>query len=504
MLNKINSQVEPKVFWWANLMIYFLVFSSVFFGEKLASFFENLKTQFISSFGWSYIIFSISLVITLLYIVFKFGSVKIGEKNSEPDFSRLSWLSMLFSAGLGTGLIYAGTFEPLAHFYGAPQLSGFSENQKFIEAMDITFYHWGFPAWMMYSSAGLMFAVLSFNLNKKFQFSHFVPDRFPRVKVLVNVAAILSILIGVITTFVLASSQMTSGLVRILPTQVGELVTPASAIALVTVVATFSVLSGLKRGIRILSEVNILIAFSLFLFIFFNIDLYFFSSVFVKTLGLHITSLPAHLFYRSFINDDVWLSNWTLLYWAWWTAWLPFVGLFIARISKGRTIREYVFGTVVVPSLVTFLWFGLFGTAGYLRNLEYSLGLENMVGTDSSEILFTVLETMPFSEICTALAVLCVFIFYVTSSDSGSYVVDMISSGKAENHNSYLKVYWSVLEGALAIVLLKFGGVSAIKSLVILISLPVLIYISYGMFRLIPILEKIRKEQELDYKPNDK
>jgi len=479
-------------------MIYALVLCSIIFGSDLALFLENLKIQFISSFGWSYLVFSILLMVMLIYIIYKFGAVRIGGQKAQPDFSRLSWISMLFSAGLGTGLIYSGVFEPIAHFYTAPQLNGFSGQEKFVEAMDITFFHWGFPAWMMYSATGLMFAVLSFNLNKAFQFSHFVPDKFVKTKVVVNVFAILSILVGVVTTFVMASSQMSSGLTRILPDWLGGLVSPSSSIAFVTILATFSVLSGLKRGIRVLSELNILIALSLFLFVLFNIDFGFYSSNLIKTLGLHVTSLPSHLFYRSFTNENVWLSNWTLLYWAWWTAWLPFVGLFIARISKGRTIREYALGTIVVPSLVTFLWFSLFGSAGYLRNNKFNLGLESMLSSDSQKMLFAVLETMPFYEVCSALAVVCVLIFYVTSSDSGSYVVDMISSGKLENHNTYLKVYWSVLEGALAIVLLYFGGVSVIKSLVILLSLPVLIYLCYGMYKLIFILNEIKKNEELD------
>lgn len=496
MFKKINSQVDPAVFWWSNAIIFSLVFTSVFFGAVLTSGLELLKNQFISSFGWSYLVFSILLMASLLYVVFKYGHIKIGGRSAQPDFSRLSWISMLFSAGLGTGLIYSGVFEPLAHFYKAPQLSEFSGQAKFIEALDISFYHWGFPAWMMYSATGLMFAVLSFNLKKSFQFSHFVPEKFVKTKILVNVTAILSILVGVVTTFVLASSQMSSGLVRILPDWLGRFVSPSSAIGLVTVLATFSVLSGLKKGIRRLSELNIFIALSLFLFVLLNIDLNFYASTLFQTLGVHLTSLPSHLLYRSFTNDDIWLSKWTLLYWAWWTAWLPFVGLFIARISKGRSIREYTVGTVVVPTAVTFLWFSLFGSAGYLRNIEFNLGLEGMLANNSQQMLFAVLETMPFSEICTAMAVICVLIFYITSSDSGSYVVDMISSGKSENHNSYLKVYWSVLEGVLAIILLSYGGVSVIKNLVILISLPVLIYSCFGMLKLITVLDQIAEQEE--------
>jgi len=495
VFRSINSKVDPYVFWWANFLIYTLVFSAVFFGKALTKTLEVLKESFISSFGWSYLVLSVCLVGTLLYVIYEFGHLRIGGKEAAPDFSRLSWLSMLFSAGLGTGLIYSGVFEPVAHFYNAPQLSGFEGRSKFIEAMDVSFFHWGLVPWMMYSATGLMFAILSFNLNKSFQFSHFIPEKYSKLKVVVNVVAILSILVGVITTFVMASSQMSSGLIRILPSSIGEWMSPSFTIGLVTLMATFSVLSGLKKGIRLLSEINILIALSLFVFVLFNIDIAFYFRTFFETLGLHVTSLPSHLLYRSFVNDKSWLSNWTLLYWAWWTAWLPFVGLFIARISKGRTIKEYALGTVVVPSLVTFLWFSLFGTAGYLRDLKHSLGLEQMLNSNSQKMLFSVLETMPFSEICTALAVICVLIFYVTSSDSGSYVVDMISSGKAENHNSYLKVYWSILEGLLAIVLLQYGGASVIKNLVILISLPVLLYICFGMFKLVKILREIKDEE---------
>jgi len=495
VLKKINSSVDPYVFWWANFVIYALVFASVFMGEGFVDLLSFLKTKFISSFGWSYLVLTSVLSGHLLYVVYRFGNVKIGGSDAQPEFTRLSWLSMLFSAGLGTGLVYSGVFEPLAHFYKAPQIAQFEETSKFIEAMDITFYHWGFPAWMMYSATGLMFAVLSFNLKKNFQFSHFVPDQHTKTKVFVNVAAIMSILVGVITTFVLASSQMSSGLVRILPTFISQWITPSFTIAFVTLMATFSVLSGLKKGIRLLSELNILLSLLLFLFVLFNVDAFTYITVLFKTLALHVTSLPSHMFYRSFFNDELWLSNWTLLYWAWWTAWLPFVGLFIARISKGRTIKEYVLGTVVVPSAVTFLWFSLFGTAGYLQNIKHNLGLESLVENGAQQMLFTVLDTMPFSEVCTFLAVICVLIFYVTSSDSGSYVVDMISSGQSKNHSPFLKVYWSLLEGALAIVLLEFGGVSVIKNLVILISLPVLIYLCFGMYKLVGILRCLSEEE---------
>ena len=496
MLNKINRNVDPPVFWGANFCIFFIIFFAVFFEPAFNASLTSLKQSFIASFGWSYIVLSIVLISTLLFIVGKFGHIRIGGKNAKPEFTNLSWLSMLFSAGLGTGLMYSGVFEPMAHFFKAPQIQNFAEGPKFIEAMDITFFHWGVVPWMMYSATGLMFAIVGFNLNKGFQFGYFIPDRLKKLKASVNILSILSILVGVITTFVIASSQMSAGLIKVLPTLLGNYISPELTIVIVTLVATVSVLSGLNKGIRLLSGLNIFLAFLLFLYILFNVDFAFYLSVLIKTTGLHALSLPQHLFYRSFTNEASWLSAWTILYWAWWTSWLPFVGLFIARISKGRTVKEYVLGTVLLPSIVIFLWFSLFGAAGYLKNQEYGLGFEKMLSGDVQNMLFAVLETIPWASTLSVLTVVCVMIFYVTSSDSGSYVVDMIATGKKENHHPYLKIYWSVLEGALAIVLLSFGGVGLIKHLVVLFSLPVLIYVCYGLFKALSILKDIAQEYE--------
>ena len=495
MFAKINRNVDPPVFWGANFCLFFIVLFAVFFESRFNASLDSLKQSFITSFGWSYIVLSVVLILILLFIVFKFGSVRIGGEHAVSDFTTLSWVSMLFSAGLGTGLIYSGVFEPMAHFFKAPQIQNFSGEQKFVEAMDITFFHWGLPPWMMYSAAGLMFSIVGFNLNKGFQFAYFIPEERKIFKAVVNVFSILSILVGVVTTFVVASSQMSAGMIKVLPESLGSFITPELTIGAVTVMATFSVLSGLNKGIRILSQVNVLLALSLFLYVLFNVDLAFYSYLFFKSLGVHSLSLPKHLFYSSFVNDKSWLSNWTLLYWAWWVSWIPFVGLFIARISRGRTIKEYVLGTVLLPSFVTFLWFSLFGTAGYLKDKDYGLNLEGMLSGDVQNMLFAVLDTTPWASLFSVVAVVCVMIFYVTSSDSGSYVVDMIASGKKENHHPYLKIYWSILEGVLAIVLLSFGGVGLIKNLIVLFSLPVLVYTCFGLVQTCFLLKTIHQKE---------
>jgi len=421
----------------------------------------------------------------MLSVTYKFGDHVIGGPDAKPEFSTLTWISMLFSAGLGTGLLYCGAYEPMSHFLSAPHIQNLPENARFIKSLEITFFHWGAPAWFIYSSTGLIFAVTSFSFKKNFQFAELIDAKYKLLRTVVNILAIVSILIGVVTTFAMAARQINAGLNILFPNLINiSILNSSFIIAFITVLATLSVLSGLTKGIKTLSQLNVFLVLLLFFFMLFHVHIGHLINLFIEVSGMHINNFISSLTYTGSLGEKKWIESWTMLYWGWWATWAPFVGLFIARISKGRTIKEFFFGTVFVPSVICFIWFTLFGFLGFKFQMEGKIDFANLLDGEAYYSMFAVLEQSSLPFLSSLLAVVCVTIFYVTSSDSGSYVVDMIASGGKKSPHSYLKVFWSVTEGVLAFVLFYFGGVLVIQNLVVLLSLPTLLYICFGIYKI--------------------
>lgn len=473
------------MFWGAVVSIFAVIAFCVYFNSEALDVTTKLRFQFLNSFGWSFIISVIWIVVFMAKISYKFGDHVIGGPGTEPEFSTLTWISMLFSAGLGTGLLYCGAYEPMSHFLTAPHLQDLPENVRFIKSLEVTFFHWGAPAWFIYSSTGLIFAVTSFSFNKSFQFSELIDSKYKLLRIIVNILAIISILIGVVSTFAFAARQINAGLNILFPNFISISILNASyVIAFITALATVSVLSGLNKGIKILSQLNVVLVLILFFFLLFHIHIGHFINLVLEVTGLHITNFVKSLTYTGSLEDKKWIGSWTMLYWAWWAAWAPFVGLFIARISKGRTIKEFFFGTVLVPSVICFVWFTLFGFIGFKLHQAQKVDFKSLVTDEPFLTLFALLEQSALPFAASFIAVICVTIFYVTSSDSGSYVVDMIASGGKKSPHSYLKIFWSITEGVLAFVLFYFGGVLMVQNLVVLLSLPTLLYICFGIFKI--------------------
>lgn len=490
LLKKINSVTDAPVFWISNVAIFSLIIFSISFGESLVLKTEDLKILVLENFSWAFIIPIAWLIFYTLRLYFKHGHKKLGTPEDTPEFSTATWISMLFSAGLGIGLLYSGTYEPMYHYLHAPQLAGLNDTDRFMESLNITYFHWGIPAWVLYSLTGLMFSHTSYNLKRPFMFAEYLPSKYKNIKISLNVFAILSILVGVITTFSIGVQQLNAGLSEISSSIPIDKSIQVILIAGITVVATISVLSGLKKGIKILSEFNIVLAALFLLLIVFsyghisqNIR------ITIQALGHHISGFLESLTYTASFEDKKWISNWTILFWAWWASWAPFVGLFIARISKGRTIKEYLLGTILVPSLICIMWFTIFALAGLDLYASEPELLSQTLKLAPYKSLFLVINKTYFPFLLSILALVCIFIFYITSSDSGSYVVDMIASGGKKAPNNYLKVYWSCVEGLLAAVLLYFGGTIFIKNLVILFSLPIIFYICFGVYKLDKMLK---------------
>jgi len=448
------------------------------------------KDSFLKNLGWVYILTFIWIMVFTLLIALKYSDYKIGGPGAKKEFSNVSWISMLFSAGLGTGLLYAGPFDPMSHFFKNEELSHLNITDKFIRSLEICYLHWGLPAWFVYSSAGLVFALMSFNFNKKFEFSALIPKRFKKLRISINILAILSIIVGVITTFSLAVTQLNAGLNKVFPVIKISNVNTSFIILFITLLATLSVVSGLKRGIKFLSLLNIGLVAILFIYALLHTPIGEVIGLTLEVTGRHLGNFTKDLFYTASLKDKSWLGGWTVLYWAWWGAWAPFVGLFIARISKGRTIKEFFVGTILAPTLIVCIWFTLFGFLSFQGYLDKSIDFDLIYNGGAPYLaLFSVLDTTLFPTLSTCLALVCVTIFYVTSSDSGSYVVDMIASGGKKNPHSYLRIFWSLVEGLMAFVLFYFGGVKLIQNLVILLSLPVVLYLSFGIYK---VYEKLK------------
>ncbi len=327
-------------------------------------------------------------------------------------------------------------------------------------------------------------AFAGFGEKKSFLFSSYAPFKNKWGHHIVNILAIVSILLGVVTAFALGVKQINTGVNIVFPSVSVNKVSQAFLIGLITVVATASVLSGLKKGIKILSLLNMGLAFLIFLLVFAYISTSTFFNIYIEAIGYHISHLIEPLTYTAAMEGKKWIGDWTMLYWAWWASWAPFVGMFIARISKGRTIREFFIGTIMAPSLVCSVWITVFAVFGYAKQNEGVIDFKDIILNSPQGSLFEIINATHFPALFSILAVLCIIVFYITSSDSGSYVVDMIASGGRLAPHPYLKIYWSVVEGSLALVLIYYGGIEFIKSLVILASLPILLYICYGTYKL--------------------
>lgn len=393
---------------------------------------------------------------------------------------------MLFSAGMGTGLLFSGVYEPLHHYLFPPTGAGSTP-----EAMDLsfqlTFLHWGFSGWVVYTIMGLVFAHFSLYKGYPFRISCML---YPFLKEKINsplawcidIFSIIAILFGVAVTLGRGTIQINSGLKHLFDIPFSGTI-QAIIIVVITICATLSVLSGIQRGIRRLSEINTVLCLILLVFMFtVGSTIYLFNS-FVEYTGAYLQNLIADMTRINSLGSSEWRSQWTILYWAWWIAWSPFVGTFIARISEGRTVREFIIGTLMIPSLISILWFVAFGGTAIEQHMTGVMNLEPFVQTEYSILVFKFLEHFPFAQIMSFITLIAVILFFITSSDSASYIVHNLASTKPKVSR---KIYWACLEGVVALVVLFLGGIKSLELLVIITAFPFTIFVCiivYGFFK---------------------
>ena len=481
-----TSSLAPYVFYPSMAIIVAFVLFALILPETASTAISAVQTGIVDTLGWYYVLLIAGFVVFSLWMgVSRFGDIRLGKDDEEAEFPLKSWFSMLFAAGMGIGLVFWGVAEPLNHFVAPrPGFEG-GEIAAARGALTQTYVHWGVHAWAIYVVAGLAVAYAVHRKGRpvsiRWALEPLLGDRVKgRLGDVIDITAVVGTVFGVATSLGFGVAQIAAGFdfAGWVDGGSGSVALQLILIAVITAIATVSVVSGVGRGIKWLSNFNMGLAAFVLLFVLVMGPTVFLLREFVQSFGDYLTNVLRLTFDVSAWRGpegEAWQAAWTTFYWGWWISWAPFVGVFIARISRGRTVREFVAGVLLVPTLITFLWFAVLGGSALYREIFAGGGLvgpDGTVGTESS--LFTLLEALPGGSILVGLAILLIVTFFVTSSDSGSLVVDMLASGGNIDPPKWSRVMWAVLEGAVAAALLTVGagGLGALQTAAIITALP--------------------------------
>ncbi|MBK1612431.1 glycine/betaine ABC transporter permease [Rubrivivax gelatinosus] len=473
---------------------------------SLGAVFDQALAYITVHFGWLYLWVVLGLVIVCALLAFgRYGNLKLGAEDEEPEFSRGTWFAMLFAAGMGIGLVFWGVAEPLSH-YGAPP-PGITPNSPEAAgaAMRYSFFHWGLHPWAVYSVVALAIAFFSFRRGQAALISsatEALPWRGMRLlSPLVNVLAVIATAFGVAASLGIGALQINSGLNAVFGVPVGT-AWQLAIIAVTTLLFLGSALSGVARGIKWLSMINLAMAALLALAVFLLGPTVAIIDTFTTTLGAYASEFVRMSLRMTPFRDSGWVGGWTIFYWAWWIAWSPFVGLFIARVSRGRTIREFVLGTVFAPTLAGFIWFAVFGGTALNLQIFGGVPIAEAVKTDVSTALFVLFEALPLGTLMSGVATALVLVFFVTSGDSATLVLGIMSSRGEPDPKARVKIIWGLLVAGIAASLLLSGGIKAVQTATIVFALPftlVIVLMTAALWRAVRVdwLAEQGREREL-------
>jgi choline/glycine/proline betaine transport protein len=485
-IERWGFDVHPRVFPVACAVIALFIGLTLVFKSSSAAVFGAGQTIISAGGGWFYILaVNIFILVIIYFALSRYGAIRIGGVEAEKEFSSFSWMAMLFSAGMGIGLMFFSVAEPVSHFGSVPPF--FAGVERGTEGagtagMAMTYFHWGIHPWAIYALVGLGLAFFSFNRGLPLTFrSIFWPLLGERIYGwpghLIDIVSVMATLFGLSTSLGIGVQQVNAGL-TVLSGQYLSMTVPQATwmqvalIAGITAIATLSVAAGLDGGVRRLSELNLylMLAF-LALMLAVGPTLYLLRG-FVSSIGTYVGVLPELAFWTQTAGGDTWQSGWTIFYWGWWISWSPFVGMFIARISKGRTVREFVLAVLLLPSLFSFFWMSVFGGSALYVELETGGTLVTAVSENVATALFDLFSFYPLTALLSVMGVVLVITFFVTSSDSGSLVIDHLTSGGKHDVPVTQRIFWAVTEGAVAAVLLIGGGLGALQTAAIAAGLP--------------------------------
>src|SRR6056300_309615 len=489
-MNKLN---KPRFIISAILLISitFLVFNNL---EASSIFFSSTQLAISEYLGWfiiltanGFLIFSMSLIFT------RYKNIKLGGKDAKPSYTYTNWIAMLFSAGLGIGLLFYGVAEPIGNLNDYPEMLDNNISHNAGKALSLTNLHWGLHGWAVYASLGLCFAFASYNKNKAFRVSSLLGESVENNKPLaaiIDIIAILTTVIGIATSLGLGASQINSGLDFVFNIKLNEFI----IITIITLLGLISVCLGLDAGIKRLSQINMIIAVLLVLTVLLLGPTVFILNAMVQNTGAYLNQIIQLSTWTEAYNDSVYQNGYTLFYFTWWFAWAPFVSLFIARISYGRTIKEFVIGVLLVPSLIVFIWMGIFGNSAIYQVLNNIGDISGAVSENASTALFVLYDSMSFSTALSISSLILIVTFFVTSSDSGALVASMLSSKKGAEIDGdsplLSRITWAILLGVVAAVLLAAGGLGALQTAVVIFGVPFSIITIFACRELFKSLER--------------
>ena len=465
------------VFIIAIVIVVALVMAGIVSPEGIDSISRIVHSYIIDHFGWGYLLAAFAFLLFSLFLAFsKYGRIKLGSDDEKPQYSYFAWFSMLFAAGMGIGLIFWGVAEPMSHYLNPPEHIARASGDAAAFAMRYSFFHWGIHPWAIYIVMSLSIAYFSFRRGMppliSSAFYPLIGERIhgPIGKA-IDILAIFATVFGVATSLGLGALQITGGVATVLPIPQGT-GTTLIIIAAVTVLYMVSSATGLDKGVQILSRTNVMVALLLLGFMLVAGPTAYILDIFSTTLGDYMSGLVTMSLSTNPFEGYEWTKSWTLFYWAWWISWSPFVGLFVASISRGRTIREFVLGAMIVPALLTFLWFAVFGGAGFYLELREGIDFAQTAADNVSGALFALFQYFPLAPVLTVLAIILLTVFFVTSADSATFVLAMMSSEGNLNPPLGKKVAWGVIQSSAAAVLLVSGGLEALQRMAIVAALP--------------------------------
>lgn len=487
-----------NVFWIAITLIALAVAYGALAPEHFAQVTGNMESFLTTSFGWYYLlIVSVMVLFCLYFLVSPMGQIRLGKDTDKPEYSFATWIAMLFSAGMGIGLVFWGAAEPLSHFAIDPATAEPGSQEAFRESMRFTFFHWGIHAWAIYAVVALSLAYFQFRKGEPGLISSTLRPLFgDRMKgpwgVLVDVIAVFATAVGVATTLGFGAIQINGGLAYLFDgIPADSLITQIIIIAVVTVLFMISSWSGISKGIKYLSNTNMVLAITLLVMVVILGPTLLIFNMFTDSLGSYFQNLVNMSFRAAPVDGDnrAWIDGWTIFYWAWWISWSPFVGIFIARVSKGRTIREFLFGVLLIPTFISFVWFAAFGTTA----IDVQNSGVDLTGLLTEETLFAVFNELPLGMILSIIAVLLISTFFITSADSATFVLGMQTSNGSLNPTNAVKFTWGIAQSTIAVILLFAGGLGSLQTALIIAAFPF-------SFIMILMMASFYKAVNLEYK----
>ncbi|WP_386079605.1 BCCT family transporter [Vreelandella sp. F11] len=491
----LNLDLHGKVFSISAVIVLLFVVLTLALQDTIAPIYDAIFSFLTGNLAWFFILAANIFVILCVGLIFSpLGKIRIGGAEAKPDFTYMGWFSMLFAAGMGIGLMFFGVNEPLAHFgtsfdggSWAP-LAGAEGNAAGAEAlaMAATIFHWGLHPWAIYAVVALSLALFSFNKGLPLSMrSVFYPILGERVwgwpGHLIDILAVFATLFGLATSLGLGATQAAAGLTYLFGAPESD-ITMILLIIGITMIAIASIVAGVDKGVQLLSKINIAMAAALLFFVIAVGPTLLILTGFFENLWSYAMHLPA--LSNPFGREDANFSQgWTAFYWAWWISWSPYVGMFIARVSRGRTVREFLISVLIVPSVVSVLWMTTFG--GTAIDQYVSQGIEAVRDAGVDLQLFIMLEQLPLSQITSFVAIVLVIVFFVTSSDSGSLVIDSITAGGKVDAPTPQRVFWAIIEGAIAIALLLGGGLTALQTMAVSTGFPFTIILLVACYAIV-------------------